>query len=73
MAVSKQELHRMIDHLDQAGLDDVHSYLLELRETEEEELSKGQVEGLYDQDAYFEEGEINPEDMKTNEDVKRRG
>ncbi|MBM7095028.1 MULTISPECIES: hypothetical protein [Alteribacter] len=70
--MNKQELHRIVDHLDQAELDEVHDYLIQLRNAEEVELSKGQMEGFYDQDEYFEEGEVNEEDVKKREDMKLR-
>ncbi|PYZ96800.1 hypothetical protein CR205_14055 [Alteribacter lacisalsi] len=66
MAVNREELHRMVDHLSQDQLDEAHDYILQLKQTQEEELSQGQVEGLFDQDAYYEEGEKNPPGMASN-------
>ncbi|WP_252314537.1 hypothetical protein [Sinobaca sp. H24] len=62
MAVTREELHQMVDHLTDEDADAVYTYIKELQELKEDELSEGQVNGLYDQDAYFEEGEINPTD-----------
>ncbi|WP_252314052.1 hypothetical protein [Sinobaca sp. H24] len=62
MAVTREELHQMVDHLTDEEADAVYTYIKELQELEEEELSEGQVNGLYDQEAYLEEGEINPDD-----------
>ncbi|TMW70698.1 hypothetical protein [Alteribacter natronophilus] len=71
MAVSREELYRLVDHLSQSQLDEAQDYILQLKQTGEEELSKGQVEGLYDQDAYLEEGEENLKFMTSNRHIDK--
>ncbi|WP_018923407.1 hypothetical protein [Salsuginibacillus kocurii] len=71
MAVTKEEVRGLIDHLSEEQVESVYEYIQEIRKTGEQELSEGQVKGLYDDEAYLEEGELNPFDDVKSKSVDR--
>ncbi|MFB5663326.1 hypothetical protein [Alteribacillus sp. HJP-4] len=72
MAVTKEEVRSMIDHLTEEQTEEVYNYITELQDSDEEEMSAGQIKGLFDQDEYLEEGEKKPKDPLDNTDTSRR-
>ncbi|UCZ54013.1 hypothetical protein LGQ02_04310 [Bacillus shivajii] len=72
MFVTKEDVLRLVDRLTEDELQIVHTFIEEIKEAHEYEMSRGQIEGLHDQDRYLEEGEKNLFDETPNRDLKRR-
>ncbi|WP_100397997.1 hypothetical protein [Bacillus sp. FJAT-44742] len=72
MAVTKEEVRQLIDHLSPDQLEEVYTLIREMKEVEEQdEMSMKEVDGLRDQEVYF-ESENSVNDEIAGKDLSRR-
>ncbi|PSL43573.1 hypothetical protein B0H94_11049 [Salsuginibacillus halophilus] len=72
MPATKEDVRALVDHLRQEQLDAVYEFIQEMKDTDEGSMTKGEIEGLYDEEAYFSEGENNPFDELQQKDIARK-
>ncbi|MFC5713216.1 hypothetical protein ACFPU1_10500 [Thalassorhabdus alkalitolerans] len=72
MAVTKEEVRQLIDHLSPDQLEEVYTLIREMKEVEEQdEMSMKEADGLRDQEVYF-ESENSVNDEIAGKDLSRR-
>ncbi|MFB4160501.1 hypothetical protein ACE1TF_11495 [Geomicrobium sp. JSM 1781026] len=71
MAVTKEDIHQLVDRLKEDQLDEVYEHVKDLLEGEQVDFTDSEIEGLVDQDEYYKDEE-QASDVQKQQDLSVR-
>ncbi|GAK13437.1 hypothetical protein [Geomicrobium sp. JCM 19039] len=71
MAVTKEDIHQLVDRLKEDQLDEVYEHVKDLLEGEQVDFTDSEIDGLVDQDEYYKDEE-RASDVQKQQDLSVR-